>query len=45
MITYLATPRHLTAPVRTTRRSWVAVIRRVFELAGAPYANSPYMPL
>lgn len=44
MTTYLATPRHMTAPVRSTR-SWIAVVRRVFEIAGAPYANSPYMPL
>jgi hypothetical protein len=45
MITCLATPRHLAALSRTRRFSWKAFIRRVFEVAGAPYANSPYQPL
>jgi hypothetical protein len=45
MITYLATPPHLTAPSRTRRPSWKAFLRRVFEMAGAPYADGPYRPL
>jgi len=44
MITYLATPQIMTSPAAKTR-DWKALIRRAFELAGAPYANSPYMPL
>lgn len=45
MTTTLATPRHLTAPVSSARASWKALLRRVFELAGAPYADIPYAPL
>lgn len=44
MMTYLATPQTMTTPAAKAR-DWKAVIRRAFELAGAPYANSPYMPL
>ena len=44
MITYLATPQTMTSPAAKAR-DWKALIRRAFELAGAPYANSQYMPL
>lgn len=44
MIAYLATPQKMTSSV-TKPRSWKALVRRAFELWGAPYANGPYMPL
>ena len=44
MITYPAPQQALTAPIAKAI-DWKALIRRAFELAGAPYANSPYMPL
>jgi hypothetical protein len=45
MITCPATPSHMTAPSRTRPASWKAFIRRVFEMAGSPYADTPYRPL
>jgi len=44
MITYPAPQQAIAAPV-TKPIDWKALIRRAFELAGAPYANSPYTPL
>lgn len=46
MSTYIATPQTMTmtkAPAKP--RNWKALVRRAFELWGAPYADSPYMPL
>ncbi|HEX8405828.1 MAG TPA: hypothetical protein VF670_14495 [Duganella sp.] len=44
MITYLATPQTMTMTMAKPR-NWKALVRRAFELWGAPYADSPYMPL
>ena len=45
MITCLTTPRRLTAPSPTCHFSCKALIFRVFEMSGAPYADSPYHQL
>jgi hypothetical protein len=45
MTTFTATPRHLSAASHTRHASVKAFIRRLFELAGAPYADSAYQPL
>ena len=46
MTTYTATAQHMTiAKAPAKPRNWKALVRRAFELWGAPYADSPYMPL
>jgi hypothetical protein len=46
MITYLATPQTMTMTTTPAKpRDWKALVRRAFELWGAPYADSPYQPL
>lgn len=47
MNTYLATPDTMTMTMTikpAKPRDWKALVRRAFELWGAPYADSPYMP-
>lgn len=48
MPTYTATAQDMTmtiAKAPAKPRNWKALVRRAFELWGAPYADSPYMPL
>jgi hypothetical protein len=45
MTTITATSATYKLNTATTTTSWKAIIKRAFELCGAPYANSPYMPL
>ena len=45
MITFLATAPRMTAPVRASRLTLKTILRRLFELAGAPYADGAYAPL
>jgi hypothetical protein len=45
-MSYVATPVHLTAPAArkaAKQRSWKAILRRMLEVMGAPYAHGPYM--
>jgi hypothetical protein len=45
MITFLATAPAMTAPVRASRMTWKKILRRAFEMAGAPYADGAFAPL
>ena len=42
-ITIVAAPKE--AAVQAPRRSWKAIVRRMFELWAEPYSHGPYQPL